>query len=424
MNIKNIYHGDIKLNWSFDEKRSLESLGTPLVIQLDDVLEINDTITIKIEYETTHKSGAIQWLTKEMTLGKRFPFMFTQCESAYARSMTPCQDTPSSKVQVEAFLKVLKPLVALYSGKLVEVSEDKQYFIYHYIQDVVVPTYLIAIAVGKLEYRSLGERTGVWAEVEMVGKAEYEFVDTEKFVEIAEQYVDVPYEWGVYNILVLPTGFPFGGMENPNLTFVSPSIIAGDRSLANVIAHEIAHSWTGNLVTNKNWRNFWMNEGFTVFLERKINQILYGKDIKNLMASVGYAGLLEDINKFGKTNSYTSLNPDIGNSNPDESFSTVPYEKGYTFLTYLESLVGETKFQTIFRGYIKKFKYQTVTTQDFQSFFTDSVHEQFNDKESSDILSQVDWENWINQPGEPWIIPKFSIYYHFNLRFQIYNRSQ
>lgn len=299
-----------KLEWALDKDQSLESLGTPLIIKLKNAYKSGERHEVLINYQTTENGLAAQWLTKEMTLGKEYPFMYTQCEAILCRSLLPCQDTPFAKVRINAGLTVKKPLTALYAGIRTKVVEKEDEVTYYYVQKIPVPTYLIAIAAGSLESRRLSDRISVYAEREMVDKAAWEFVETEKFIQYAEAYLTT-YEWGQYNLLVLPPGFPYGGMENPALTFVTPSLIAGDRSLANVIAHEIAHSWTGNLVTNKNWQNFWLNEGFTVFTERKIVELIYGEEMSKLQANVGYDQLVDDIAKFGEQDSYTSLYPDI-----------------------------------------------------------------------------------------------------------------
>ena len=298
------------LNWRMDTANSYESLGTPLIITMKNSYRAGDTVEILISYETTKESLATQWYSKEMTLGKEYPFMYTQGEAILGRSLLPCQDTPAAKVSINANLTVKKPLVALYSGIRTGVKENNDKITYSYEQRIPVPTYLIAIAAGAIEGRTLNDRTTVYGEKEIVDKAAWEFAETEKFIEAAESYL-TPYEWGQYNILVLPPGFPYGGMENPTLTFVTPALIAGDRSLANVIAHEISHSWTGNLVTNRNWQSFWLNEGFTVFIERKITELIYGEDMSKLGAQVEYTDLINDIESFGVNDSFTSLHPEI-----------------------------------------------------------------------------------------------------------------
>ena len=205
----------------------------------------------------------------------------------------------------------------------------------------------------------------------------------------------------MYNILVLPSGFPYGGMENPCLTFATPSLLAGDRSLAFVIAHEISHSWTGNLVTNKNWENFWLNEGFTVFTQRKISEKIYGVDMANLEASVQYKSLADDINNIGVNNTFTALHPNVGNHDPDDAFSTVPYEKGATFLYYLQSITSEENFQKILQAYIKKFRLTSIDYTDWQDHFEGQVKTLYPEEEASKIISLIDWQKWIFEPGFP-----------------------
>jgi len=190
-------------------------------------------------------------------------------------------------------------------------------------------------------------------------------------------------------------------MENPSLTFVSPSILAGDRSLAFVVAHEISHSWTGNLVTNRNWVNFWLNEGFTVFTQRKISELIYGEDMANLEASVQYKSLEDDIQNYGVNNNYTSLHPDIGNRDPDDAYSTVPYEKGATFLYYLQSLVTKPNFQKILQEYVKKFRLQSIDYLDFKNHFESQVRIIYSEPDATTIINQVDWNAWIFSPGYP-----------------------
>jgi leukotriene-A4 hydrolase len=325
--------------------------------------------------------------------------MYTQCQAILARTLLPCQDTPCVKVVVHSKLTSPNPLRALFGGIETGSSPiDDKHTCYEYVQNIPIPTYLIAIACGYVEYGKLSERCGVWTEVGMIDKAVYEFADTEKFLSTAENYLS-PYQWGVYNILVLPFSFPYGGMENPCLTFVSPALIAGDRSMTNVIAHEIAHSWTGNLVTNMDWINFWMNEGFTKFMERKISELINGEDMSNLEANVGKGELNYAIESIGPDHSYTSLLPDLTNVDPDDAFSVVPYEKGYTLLYFIETLIGKEKWQEIFRGYINTYALKSVSWKEFREYFENGVKKLFNN--ADDILSQIDWDTWMFKPGHP-----------------------
>lgn len=270
----------------------------------------------------------------------------------------------------------------------------------HFVQEVPVPSYLIAIAVGVLESRELGPRSHVWAEKDIIEQCTYEFADTEKQLKTAEEICG-PYVWGKYDLLVLPPSFPYGGMENPCLTFVTPTLLAGDRSLANVVAHEIAHSWTGNLITNKNFEHFWLNEGFTVFVERKIKGRLESNQSQDFDAYTSISDLNETIKTLGKDNPLTQLVVDLKGVHPDDAFSTVPYEKGQTFLRYLESVVGGPDvFEPFLREYFDTFKFKSIETKDFQEFFVQYF------KNNSDIES-IDWQTWLYSPGMPPIIPDY-----------------
>ena len=389
-----------------------DSLGTPLIIKLPDFQnETPELLKIKIDYITDENCTGIQFLEKEQTFTKQHYFMFTQCEAIQCRTLFPIQDTPSSKILVEATLEVEKPYKFLFGGIEIESSynEKTNKIITKYTQKIPIPSYLIALACGNLEYKKISERCGVYTEIGLGDKAKYEFEDSEKFIETAENYLGRKYDWEIYNLLVLPFSFPYGGMENPNLTFVTPSLLAGDKSLSNVIAHEISHSWTGNLVTNKNWKNFWVNEGFTIFMERKIAEILYGDDMKNLESLVGYEGVLKDIEMLGEDSTYTCLNPDIYGVDPDDGFTTVPYEKGFQLLFYLESLIGKNDFQNIMKNYIDKYKFLSIDYNGFKNVYEDYVKNKVNKGE--EILKEIDWEKWINSKGKP--------FYKFNFESKL-----
>lgn len=387
---------------TYDCNPDKEALGTPIALSLTSTIStlMHDKINILIAFETTSDSPSVKFLSKDQTLTKNFPFMFTQCEPILCRTLFPCQDTPGAKVTCEAELTLMKGMVALFSGIEVESKrkEETDKVTFYYEQTLPIPTYLIALACGELEYGKLSDRCGVWTEKGLKEKALYEFESTEKFLSTAENYL-TPYEWKIYNILVLPASFPYGGMENPCLTFVTPTLLAGDQSLANVIAHEISHSWTGNLVTNKNWANFWMNEGFTTFLERKIGELVYGEEFSILEKEVGKGGLIETINDIGKEHNFTSLAPNFEHCDPDDGFSRIPYEKGFTFLQYLEDLVGKAKFQSILKTYIEKFKYLSVSYEDFKDIFE---KETLNDPNINiESIKAIEWEKWVTSPGYP-----------------------
>lgn len=223
-----------------------------------------------------------------------------------------------------------------------------------------------------------------------------------------EKYTGIPYAWGIYRIVVLPPNFPYGGMENPLLTLVTPYILVGDKSGVTVANHEIAHSWTGNLVTNMNWDNFWLNEGFTVFLERKISKILNNDTFVKIDARNGNSSMYQAMLGYGLTNKYSSLNPRSGKENPDDAFSTIPYEKGYQFLLYLESLDGETNFQKFFTNYLFRFQKQSVDVEDLRVFWETHIRNSYSKTQANTIIGKVDWSVWIDQPGLPPVTANFT----------------
>eukprot|EP00124_Ichthyophonus_hoferi_P000392 Ihof_evm2s14 gene=Ihof_evmTU2s14 len=388
------------LSLGFELGETVGRLGKPLHINLPTALSINEKVSVAIKYSTTPEAYALQWLSPEQTRGKVHPFLFTQCESIHARTFYPCQDSPAAKVTYKATIHTPKPLVALMSALSTgsEVSEDgKDFVAYHFMQDVPVPTYLVTLAVGDLHSRELGKRCRVWAEEVTVEEAATEFSDTEEFLEIAEDICG-PFVWKRYDLLVLPPSFPYGGMENPMLTFVTPTLLAGDKSMVNVIAHEIAHSWTGNLVTMETWEHFWMNEGFTMFVERRICERKYGRSYAHFTVLQAKYDLQEDVNLFGPESDLTSLSPDLTHTHPDDAFSVVPYEKGFFFLTYLETLMGGPEvFEPYLRSHLDRFKYITVTTQQWQQYFI----EYFTTLGMQDKIKEIDFDMWLKAPGMP-----------------------
>ncbi|KAJ3336331.1 putative leukotriene A-4 hydrolase (LTA-4 hydrolase) (Leukotriene A(4) hydrolase) [Gonapodya sp. JEL0774] len=375
---------------------------------------------IRVTYSTTEQCTATQWLTPAQTVGRRLPYLFTQCQAIHARALLPCQDSPGAKASYRAEVAVPSPLVALMSaveekaptvvpapplGSGSGKPSPSTSRIFYWNQPEPIPSYLIALAVGNLESREIGPRSRVWSEPEVVDAAAYEFVDTESFVRTGEDLL-TPYVWGRYDVLVLPSSFPYGGMENPCLTFVTPTLLAGDRSLVDVIAHEAAHSWTGNLVTNKCWEDFWLNEGFTMYVERKIIGRLHGEQARQLSAIVGYRHLKDDVvDHFGETNPLTALHPDLKNRDPDDAFSAVPYEKGFALLYYLEGLMGGSEvFEAYLKHHVATFAHRSITTKDFQRCLFDHFADSKNlggGPLATEKLESVEWDKWYNAPGMP-----------------------
>lgn len=377
------------------------NFGSELRINLPSHAPDKNLFKIKILYSTSPKSSALQWLLPDQTAGKKYPYLFSQCQAIHCRSLIPIQDTPSVKAPYSAVVSASKEFVVLMSALRDEQVEKGTNIIHKFRQPVCMPAYLIAIAVGALESRDVGPRTKVWSEKELVDKAEYEFAETEKMLSTAEDLCG-EYVWTQYDLLILPPSFPYGGMENPCLTFVTPTLLTGDRSLVDVVAHEIAHSWTGNLVTNQNWEHFWLNEGFTMFVERKIIGRMHGESYRHLSAIGGWKSLSECIKSRGADDPLTCLVPDLTGIDPDDSFSVVPYEKGHAFIWYLETLVGGPKvFEPFLKAYLDKFKYKSISSDTFKSFLL----EYFVDKKS--VFDVVNWTAWWKTPGMPQIKPQF-----------------
>nr|XP_054751062.1 leukotriene A-4 hydrolase-like [Lytechinus pictus] len=392
---------------TFEVKEPLGALGSPLNIRLPSSAQSKGSkLCIKISYKTSSSASAIGWLEPSQTAGKQFPYLYSQCQAIHARSILPCQDSPSVKATYDAKVTVPCDLVCLMSA--VRTGEepcaiDNSLKTYTFRQTVPMPSYLIAIVVGALESRQIGPRSRVWSEKEFVDRAAFEFSETEHMLATAESLLG-PYVWGQYDLLILPPSFPYGGMENPCLTFVTPTLLAGDRSLANVVAHEISHSWTGNLVTNCSWEHFWLNEGFTVFVERKILGRMNSEKHRQFAFIGGWKELYNSVSKYGEEHKFTQLLPSLeGGIDPDDAFSSVPYEKGSCFLFYLETLVGINEFEGYLKAYIDKFKYRSLTTQDWKDFFLEYFHE----KAAAGVFDCVEWDKWFFAPGMPPIKPKY-----------------
>ena len=267
-------------------------LGAPLTVSLP-----KNAQSLTIQYVTHPKAAALQWLNAVQTADKTHPFLFTQSQAILARSWVPCQDSPGIRFTYDATIRVPKGMRAIASANLVKAEMENGVFFFQ--QDKPISSYLLALAVGNLEYRAVGDRTGVYAEPSQINAVLHEFMDMEKMLVAAEQLYG-NYRWNRYEVLVCPPSFPFGGMENPVVTFATPTIIVGDRSLTSLVAHELAHSWSGNLVTNETWNDFWLNEGFTVYFERRIMEAIYGEDYSDMLAQLGYQDLQHIFGLLGR----------------------------------------------------------------------------------------------------------------------------
>ena len=333
-------------------------LGAPLTIVLPPA-----AVRVRIEYSTSPEASALQWLDPPQTAGKKHPFLFTQSQAIHARSWIPLQDTPGARLTYTAVVRTPKNLAAVMSAP--NDPDAARAGEYRFDQRHPIPSYLIALAVGDLRFRSLGARTGVYAEPEIVEQAAREFDDTEQML-IAAEGLYGPYRWGRYDLLVLPPSFPYGGMENPCLTFATPTVLVGDKSLVSLVAHELAHSWSGNLVTNATWSDFWLNEGFTVYVERRIQEKVYGREREEMEAALGRQELEKEMAKLPERDQI--LHIDLKGRDPDDGVTSVPYEKGALLLRSIEQTFGRDKFDAFLREYFEHFAFQSITTEVFVDY--------------------------------------------------------
>lgn len=349
---------------------------------------------VSISYSTNPGADALQWLEPQQTAGKKYPFLFTQSQAILARTWIPCQDSPGIRYTYEATVRVPKDLLAVMSADNPQKKNESGE--YHFTMDQPVPSYLMALAVGDLVFEPIGKRTGVYAEPEQIDEAVYEFADMEKMLESAEELYG-PYAWEQYDVIVLPPSFPFGGMENPRITFATPTILAGDRSLTSLVAHELAHSWSGNLVTNQTWNDFWLNEGFTVYFERRIMEDIYGKDYANMLALLGYQDLQNTLSRLENKNpAGTKLKLDLAGHDPDEGMTDIAYEKGYLFLRTLEENIGRDTFDAFIRTYFDTFAFKSMNTEDFLAYMKENL---FNGNQALYDSMMVD--QWVYETGVP-----------------------
>ncbi len=377
---------------SFTKDSMVKHLGSALHIPIQSASK-----QVDVFYKTGKNARALQWLSPEQTHDKRQPFLYTQSEAIYARSWIPCPDGPGIRFTYTARVQVPKGLMAVMSAENGTTTNDSG--IYRFSMNTPIPAYLMALAVGELEFRAIDERTGVYAEKGMIDKARYEFENVGKMVVTAEQLYG-PYRWGRYDMIVLPPGFPIGGMENPKLTFCTPTIIAGDRSLVSLIAHELAHSWSGNLVTNATWNDFWLNEGFTNYFERRIMEQMMGADYADMLWELGYQDLVA-IDEELQDRRDTWLKLDLKDRDPDDGLNDIPYEKGCHFLRMMEKAAGRPRFDSFMVRYFNDHAFKTLTTGAFLAYLDTVLI-----KGDASLQKKLNISEWVYGPGIPKNCPR------------------
>jgi leukotriene-A4 hydrolase len=403
LDIKGLQIDKVTLGDTEEELTSF-SLGATNV-HMGNPLKINirpQTSRVNVYYTTGPDAEALQWLAPEQTAGKQHPFLFTQSQAILARSWVPIQDSPGLRFTYTATVQVPPQLMALMSAE--NPTQRSESGVYKFRMNQPIPAYLLALSVGDLEFAPLGARSGVYAEPSMLQESAWEFAELDQMLDAAEELYG-PYQWERYDLIVLPPSFPFGGMENPRLTFATPTILAGDRSLTSLVAHELAHSWSGNLVTNATWNDFWLNEGFTVYFERRIMEAIYGKDYAEMLALLGQQDLqhtVEELTADGQA-ADTRLQLNLEGRNPDDGVTDIAYEKGYFFLLSLENRVGRPDWDAFVRNYFSENAFKSMTTEHFIEYLdTKLLQPNGLTKEAVEV------DQWIYEEGLPEAMPHIS----------------
>ena len=384
-----------ELEWEFDTQDDI--LGERLHLK-----GLEGDSSFALMFLTAPEARALQWLDAAQTAGGNYPFLYSQCQAIHARSIFPCQDTPSVRFTYSAEVKVSQGLVAAMAAEQVGVQEESRQAIFSFKMPQPIPSYLFALAVGNLVFREFGPRTGIYAEPETIEAAAWEFAENEIKMNEAEKLLG-PYLWGRYDLLVLPPSFPYGGMENPRLTFLTPTSILGTRGNTSLITHELAHAWTGNLVTNATWQDFWLNEGWTTYAESRITEVLEGKDVEDLRAAFSEKQLIAVMERVGMDSPHTCLKLP-GDEKDADSFTTIiPYYKGCFFLKECEYAVGRRRFDAFIQKYMASFQFQSLTTEVFLDFLKAELPE---------VFDKVNVRRWVYEPGLPeeWHRPKSRLF--------------
>ncbi|CAN8299649.1 unnamed protein product [Cochlearia groenlandica] len=383
-------------------------LGSEIVVVL------SGQSSILVVYSTSPLASALQWLSPLQTFSKSHPYVYTQCQAIHARSIFPCQDTPAARIRYDVVMNIPSSLSAVMSARHVRrrlpVSEESKHLeagslgsslwcaedraVEEFVMEQPIPPYLFAFAVGELGFREVGPRTRVYAEsaaAEILDAAALEFAGAEEMIKQGEKLFG-DYEWERFDLLVLPPSFPYGGMENPRMVFLTPTVIKGDASGAQVVAHELAHSWTGNLITNINNEHFWLNEGFTTYAERRIVEVVQGADRATLNIGIGWKGLTDEMERFKDNLECTKLKNNQQGVDPDDVYSQVPYEKGFQFVLRIERQVGRTAFDDFLKKYIATFKFKSIDTDTFLEFLKANI---------PGIEKEIDLHLWTEGVGIP-----------------------
>ena len=370
-------------------------LGQPLTITFP-AFTAGETRKIKIDYATRPDAAALQWLTPAQTAGGQKPYLFSQGQAILTRTWVPTQDSPGIRQTYDARIVAPADLRVVMSAQQLTPEGEAAgpgMKAWRFRMTNPVPPYLIAIGVGDLAFAAIDERTGVFTEPSRLAAARAELMPTAEMVDAAERLYG-PYRWGRYDLLVLPPSFPFGGMENPRLTFATPTIIAGDQSLVSLVAHELAHSWSGNLVTNATWDDMWLNEGFTVYFENRIMEALYGEDRALMLRALGWGDLQSEM--AGLPPADTKLKLSLEGRDPDEGLTDVAYEKGAAFLHTMERIVGRERFDAWLKGYFERNAFRPMTTEMFLADLRANLV-----KGDAALESRLMLDAWVYQPGLP-----------------------
>jgi len=387
LNIEKVFL-DEQIPASFSLGDEVPYLGRPLKIMIKE-----PTSKVTVFYSTLPECPALQWVSPQQTQGKKHPFVFTLSQSILARSWFPCQDTPGVRFTYTADIKVPNEMIALMSAENPkEKSSDGKY---HFEMNQPIPSYLVALAAGNLSYEAVDEHSGIYAEPEIMGKASWEFAEMNKMMTVAEELCG-KYRWDQFDVLILPKVFPFDGAGYPRLNFISSTVLSGDRSLVNILAHELAHSWSGNLVINATWNDIWLNEAFATYIERRLMEKLDGKSVADMLAVIGYQDLHQDFKICGYHSEHTKLKTEHPANLPDQYECLIAREKGYLFLLKIEKIIGRERWDAFLKNYFTELAFQAITTDKFIEYFERCIIA--GDKKTEDQLGLF---KWIFESGLP-----------------------